>query len=131
MSLVRLIIIKQYISSRDASWDYVPITNWNSIEINSAIVVSCIIVLKPLMRRLVPSLFTASDQGPMPDRACVETRTRTRGLSPRWLTTLEASRDTTKQLTGGDTSVADLESQASIGGRMGHIPREDQRAAEA
>ena len=40
---------------------------------------------KPLMRKLVPRLFTASDQVPMPDGACGETRTRTQRLSPRWL----------------------------------------------
>ena len=54
MSCMRIIIINQFVGSRDTTWDWVQISNWNAIEINSAVVVSCLIVLRPLFRKVAP-----------------------------------------------------------------------------
>jgi len=104
MSFLRAIMLNRFAGSKDPTWDYVFIAEWNAIEINSAILVSCLIVLKPLFRKLVPRLFTASDQGPMLERAYGETGTP-----------------------GGDASGADIESQSSSG-KTGHAAGEGQRS---
>lgn len=67
MSIVRVAILLGNVGTYDASWDFVQIAYWNSIEVNSAIVVSCLIVLKPLFRKLIQKVFPASDQSPRPD----------------------------------------------------------------
>ena len=127
MSIIRVVIILQNLKSTDPSWDYVRIANWNSIEVNLAIIVTCLIVLKPLFRKLVPKLFTTSAQGPVLGEEYHDAMTRRPGISA--LTSRQLTPEigggevlgNEKQLLGSDASRADVESQASSSGRIGHM----------
>ena len=106
ISIIRVVMILQNLKSTDPSWDFVYIANWNSIEVNSAIVISCLIVLKPLLRKLVPRLFTA-DQDPI--------------LGEEYKVSGGEVAGNEKQLLGSVESGPDADSQASSSGRIGHM----------
>jgi len=147
MSITRLVILLQNLKSTDPSWDFVHIANWNAIEVNSAIVVVCLIVLKPLFRKFAPRLAIGSDRGPVLHEAHGRTltrRPRILGLwTTRWSTAVETGEgegegegevlgdENEKQLARCDASRADVESQGSSGGRAGQMAEGDQRAREA
>ena len=127
MSIIRITVLLRNVSTYDASWDFVHIANWNSIEVNSAIVVSCLIVLKPLIRKLSTKLFPASDQDLIQDEPypgysgeTMRRRARMSGLTPRRLTVVEMGGaeelGNEKRLAGGDASPVDVESQTSGSG---------------
>ncbi|KAK1760319.1 hypothetical protein QBC47DRAFT_3618 [Echria macrotheca] len=59
ISVLRIVWIKQSYGATDMLWDYVYITYWNCVEVNGAIVLPCLVVLKPLLRKLWPNLFSA------------------------------------------------------------------------
>ena len=58
VSILRAVFIHELEDSKDVTWDYVSVNNWNAVEINTAIVVPCLIVLKPLLVKLFPGLST-------------------------------------------------------------------------
>ena len=58
MSILRAVWINDTFYSKDVTWDFVAINNWTAVEVNVAILVPCLIVLKPLLARLLPSLST-------------------------------------------------------------------------
>ncbi|KAK1749929.1 hypothetical protein QBC47DRAFT_395237 [Echria macrotheca] len=74
VSILRIVWVRQFVASADFLWDYVYINYWNCVEVNSAIVLPCMVVLKPLFRKLWPGAFSgdhdeivdaaASDQTP-------------------------------------------------------------------
>lgn len=47
----------------DVPFDYVPIATWTAIETNSAIVVACLMTLKPFLSRHLPMLLGSSGPG--------------------------------------------------------------------
>jgi len=137
MSIIRVVMVLQNLGSTDPSWDYVHIANWNSIEVNLAIVVTCLIVLKPLFRKFAPKLFTTSAQGPVLGEEYHDATTRRREISASTSRrpTLEIGGGEVlgneKQLLGSDASSADVESQVSSSGGIGHMARDDRRATES
>lgn len=52
VSVLRVIWIKNLLSSPDFTWDFVAISNWTSIEVNTSIVCVCLLVTKPLFMTL-------------------------------------------------------------------------------
>ena len=54
--------IKQLYYSNDFTWDYVAINYWNCIEVNGAILIPCLVVLKPLVRKFWPGFSSSSHE---------------------------------------------------------------------
>lgn len=52
ISALRAVWINALFKSSDPSWDFVAVSNWNSVEVNTAIVCVCLLVTKPLFVRL-------------------------------------------------------------------------------
>ena len=52
ISILRAAWINALFKSKDPSWDFVAVSNWNSIEVNTAIVCVCLLVTKPLFVKL-------------------------------------------------------------------------------
>ena len=113
ISVLRLVVISQYISSMDATWDFAFITNWNFIEVNSAILVPCLIVLKPLMRKLFPKLFAYPD----PDQGQLALGTSASDIISPAQVKVKSGGGTgdrsEKGFMGSDTTAIDVESRAS------------------
>ena len=58
ISILRAIRIHELYETTDITWDYVEVANWSAVELNISILVPCLIVLKPLLAKLFPSLST-------------------------------------------------------------------------
>ena len=102
------------------TWDYVPIVHWNFIEVHAAIVVPCLIVLKPLLRKFFPKFFATSHPEDIADvqgSGSGELRP-----SPPPMVVVQPSQDASsgseKGFTGGEKSSVDvdLESNSSNSG---------------
>ena len=50
------------VDSTDFMWDYAPISYWTCVEINGAIIIPCLILLKPLFRKLLPKFFSTDHE---------------------------------------------------------------------
>ena len=61
ISILRAVIIAAILKSADFTWDSTAIANWTVVETNLAIVVACLIVLKPLVVRLFPAFSSGHD----------------------------------------------------------------------
>ncbi|KAK3344509.1 hypothetical protein B0T25DRAFT_487390 [Lasiosphaeria hispida] len=55
ISVLRIVWIVQLYSSTDFMWDYAFISYWNCVEVNGAIILPCLVVIRPLLRKLWPS----------------------------------------------------------------------------
>ena len=119
ISLLRIIMVNQSVLSADATYEYAAIVKWTSIEVSSAIVVSCLIVLKPLLRKFFPRLFTSPDQGQPVDRTYSLTAVP-EANRPHLTAVGDADHGCEKDLVDGDTLGLDAESQASSTGRPRH-----------
>lgn len=59
-------------AAQDITWDAAEIANWNSWEVNIAIVCACLTTMKPLLSRFFPGLISPShsnSQSSLPDEA--------------------------------------------------------------
>jgi len=54
ISVLRAIWIAQLYHSTDFMWDFAFISYWNSVELNGAIILPCLVVMRPLLRKLWP-----------------------------------------------------------------------------
>lgn len=60
----------------DPTWDYAVVQYWTLVEMNIAIVIACLLVLKPLLAKMFPALL-----GPQPSPS-PEDAPRTIGSDP-------------------------------------------------
>ena len=58
VSIVRFYYLWFGAKSTDVTWDVAAVAMWSAIELNVAIVCSCLMVMKPLVSRFFPGLFT-------------------------------------------------------------------------
>ncbi|KAM7207754.1 hypothetical protein V8F20_001796, partial [Naviculisporaceae sp. PSN 640] len=56
ISILRAVWINLLLDSKDIFWDYVPITNWTTIELCTSIVCTCLIVMKPLANKIIQAI---------------------------------------------------------------------------
>lgn len=49
ISVLRAILIRPLLRSADISWEFVTISHWTSVEVNTAIVCACLLATKPLI----------------------------------------------------------------------------------
>ncbi|KAN0120337.1 hypothetical protein V8E51_002545 [Hyaloscypha variabilis] len=56
-SMIRLKYVKNYYPNIDASWENVDIVIWSDIETYTAIICSCLMCIRPLLKNCFPSLF--------------------------------------------------------------------------
>jgi hypothetical protein len=57
ISIVRLFSLYSAINTTDATWDNVPASYWTVVELNCGIICACLSTLRPLLSKLVPSVF--------------------------------------------------------------------------
>ncbi|KAK7993561.1 Mitochondrial chaperone BCS1 [Apiospora arundinis] len=62
-SVIRLIVIKQYVTATDPSKPVVLVALWSGIEINISITCACLATLRPLFSRLFPRLLPSAYSG--------------------------------------------------------------------
>ncbi|KAK4161126.1 hypothetical protein QBC43DRAFT_324167 [Cladorrhinum sp. PSN259] len=60
ISVLRAVWIKALFESPDPAWDFVAVVNWNSIEVNTAIVCVCLLVTRPLFSKLRHKIWPQS-----------------------------------------------------------------------
>lgn len=60
ISIVRLFYLKISRDSHDPTWDSVPASYWTVVELNCGILCACLPTLRPLLRRIFPSLSHSS-----------------------------------------------------------------------
>lgn len=91
ISILRAIWINMLYDSTDLFWDYVPITNWTSVEQCTAIVCTCLIVMKPLAVKVQQSIRSTwsrrctgrgSDGSPIDSTSSSSTASSTGGRPP-------------------------------------------------
>jgi len=65
VSIIRAIFVQKAMDegAADPSHAYIAIANWSIVEVNTAVVVPCLIVLKPLIAKLWPGVFGRSSRG--------------------------------------------------------------------
>jgi hypothetical protein len=59
VSIIRLQALVAISNSRDPTYDNPPAATWSSIEINVGIICSCLPLLRPLLTRFLPGIFTS------------------------------------------------------------------------
>lgn len=64
MSVVRLVYLTREYDHDDLTFDDTPLTYWTCIEVNTAIVCACVMTLKPLISRHLPSLVRSRVSAP-------------------------------------------------------------------
>ncbi|KAK5659580.1 hypothetical protein OQA88_782 [Cercophora sp. LCS_1] len=57
ISILRIIWIKEALAndSQDPLYDYATLSYWNCVEVNSAIIIPCLVVMRPLFRKILKS----------------------------------------------------------------------------
>lgn len=63
MSILRLRSLVSISNSTDPTYDNPPAATWSSVEINVAIICSCLPLLRPLMTRFLPGMFSSHKRG--------------------------------------------------------------------
>lgn len=70
MSVVRLVYLFKQYTVPDFTYDNADLTYWTCIEVNTAIVCSCVMTLKPLINRILPNfLLSPPSSGEMNHRS--------------------------------------------------------------
>ncbi|OIW30360.1 hypothetical protein CONLIGDRAFT_366305 [Coniochaeta ligniaria NRRL 30616] len=64
MSVIRLVYLLQEYNHDDFTYDNTTLMYWTCIEVNTAIVCACVMTLKPLMNRYLPSLVRSRMSAP-------------------------------------------------------------------
>lgn len=49
VGIVRLVVVAQ-LDLSDATWNYVPVVNWSTVEMNTGIICACLPVIAPAMK---------------------------------------------------------------------------------
>ncbi|CAI4214399.1 unnamed protein product [Parascedosporium putredinis] len=60
ISILRAVWIHGLFDAIDSTYDFTAITNWTVVEVNTAIAIPCLLVLKPLLNKILPRFFSAS-----------------------------------------------------------------------
>lgn len=73
VAFIRLVILIQEkgVPDPDFTWNGTNLTYWTVIEVNTAIVVACIMTLKPLVGRVFPGLLDSRPRGSMIDPSII------------------------------------------------------------
>src|SRR3569833_52348 len=61
ISIVRLCFLRAAINTQDPTWDNVPVSFWSVVELNCGIVCASAATLRPLLRKIIPGLRSASE----------------------------------------------------------------------
>jgi hypothetical protein len=77
VSILRLQFLVAISNSSDPTYDNPPAATWSSVEINVGIICSCLPLLRPLLTRFLPNIFT--------------TRVRTDNLGPKRYATIQST----------------------------------------
>jgi hypothetical protein len=64
MSVIRLFYLIHEYDSPDFTYQNITLTYWTCIEVNTAIVCACVMTLKPLINRYLPSLIRSRISAP-------------------------------------------------------------------
>lgn len=64
MSVIRLVYLIQEYEHPDFTYDNIRLDYWTCIEVNTAIVCACVMTLKPLINRYLPSLVRSRMSAP-------------------------------------------------------------------
>jgi hypothetical protein len=62
ISIVRLIVLRSAINTTDPTWDNVPTSYLSVVELNCGILCASLPTLRPLLRRIIPSLSHTYEQ---------------------------------------------------------------------
>jgi hypothetical protein len=77
VSILRLQSLVAISNSSDPTYDNPPAATWSSVEINVGIICSCLPLLRPLLTRFLPNIFT--------------TRVRTDNVGPKQYATIQST----------------------------------------
>ncbi|KAK1762891.1 hypothetical protein QBC33DRAFT_253227 [Phialemonium atrogriseum] len=62
ISILRAVWVTQQARSQDVTWDFVPISVWNVVEVNMVIFCACGMTYKPLIAKFWPRWFTPPEK---------------------------------------------------------------------